>query len=105
MKRSTVRGFSLGPELHHVDGLPTLRALGDVKLHGLALLERFVARLLNGAVVDEDVLPRGALDEAIPFGVVKPFHRPLLFHTLLLLGFNALDLSRATGLILPVSPG
>jgi hypothetical protein len=53
----------LGGERAHVGGLGTLAALGDIELNGLAFFQP--ATFLDGADVDEHVVARLGLDEAI----------------------------------------
>jgi len=60
--------------------LEALGALQQVKLHGLTLVERAVAVLLDCGEVHEHIFPRGALDESIPFRPVEPLHCAFLSH-------------------------
>jgi hypothetical protein len=60
--------------------LEALGALQQVKLHGLTLVERAVAVLLDCGEVHEHIFPRGALDESIPFRPVEPLHCTFLSH-------------------------
>ncbi len=60
--------------------LEAFRALQQVKLHGLTLVERAVAVLLDCGEVHEHIFPRGALDESIPFRPVEPLYCTFLSH-------------------------
>jgi hypothetical protein len=77
------QGPPLGLDLHNVSGLKALWALAYRELHCLALTERPVAGVLNGAVVDENVAPGAALDEAETLGIVEPLDCTLFFHCIL----------------------
>src|SRR5262245_9053686 len=66
--------------LDDVGGLLSLRTLDDVKFHRLTLGEGAESASLDRRVVDEDVLLARPLDEAVPLGVVEPFHHPGLTH-------------------------
>src|SRR5438876_422742 len=69
-------------ELHANDvcRLESLRTLEQVKLHHLAFVQRAVAVLLDSGEMDENVLSRGPLDEAVAFGSIEPFHCSFLSH-------------------------
>jgi hypothetical protein len=70
--------FSL--ELYHVLGLGAFGALDHLKLHFLVFGQGTEAFALYGAVMHEDigaVIPR---DEAIAFGIVKPFYSARFLH-------------------------
>src|SRR5690606_26431934 len=58
-------------------GLRTLRALRDLELHPLAVVERLVAIHLNGREVNEDVFAAVHGDEAVTLLAVEPFDRAL----------------------------
>src|ERR1700688_4390232 len=60
--------------------LEALGALQQIKLHGLTLVERAVAVLLNSGEVHEYIFSRGALDESISLRPVKPLHCTFLSH-------------------------
>src|SRR5271169_1495683 len=60
--------------------LEAFGALQQIKLHGLALVERTVAVLLDRGEVHEYIFPRGALDESISFRPVEPLHCTFLSH-------------------------
>src|SRR6266571_1410382 len=81
--RLSLRGERL--DLVDVGRLESLRALGDLELDGLALLESLVPFALDGGEVDEDVRSILLLDESVPLAVIEPLHfspghwaRPLL---------------------------
>src|SRR5262249_39950336 len=63
--------------LANVGGLQPLGPLGDLELHLVTLRQTLEALGLDGAVVDEDILPALDLDEAIPLRVVEPLDRTL----------------------------
>jgi hypothetical protein len=60
--------------------LKAFGALEQVKLHGLTLVERAVAVLLDRGEVHEYIFHRGALDKSIPFRPVEPLHCTFLSH-------------------------
>ena len=62
------------PEADDCVRLGTFLALDDVKLHIVALFERFVSIQLNCRVVDEYIRPVFASDESVALGVVKPLN-------------------------------
>jgi len=65
------------------DDVSSLKALGafeEIKLHGLALVERAVPVLLDRGEMHEHILPRGALDKSITLRPVEPLHCSLLSH-------------------------
>ncbi len=66
----------------HVLGLQPLRALLDVELDLLALVQSSVTLRLNRGVVDEHVLTAVSLDEAVAFVVVEPLHYANFWHLL-----------------------
>ena len=68
----------------HVRRLESLWSLQKIELHGLALIQRAVAILLNGGKVDENVLSRGSLNKPIAFRPVEPLYCSLLSHKKLL---------------------
>src|SRR6267154_4282895 len=70
------------PELG-ADDVARLKAFGafeQIKLHGLTLVERAIAVLLNRGEMYENVLPRGALDKTISLRPVEPLYCSLLSH-------------------------
>jgi len=60
--------------------LEALGALQQIKLHGLTLVERAVAVLLNSGEVHEYIFSRGALDESISLRPIEPLHCTFLSH-------------------------
>src|ERR1017187_9224391 len=60
--------------------LKAFGAFEQIKLHGLTLVERAVAVLLNGGEMYENVFARGALDKAISLRPVEPLHCSFLSH-------------------------
>src|ERR687883_567247 len=64
-------GSGLATNVHR---LQSLRALGDVELHRLALGQRLEPLLLDGGVVNEDVLLTIPRDEPIPLRITEPLH-------------------------------
>ena len=63
--------------------VPRLEAFGafeQIELNGLTLVERAVAVLLNRGEMNEDIFPRGALDETVSLRPVKPLDCSLLSH-------------------------
>jgi hypothetical protein len=64
----------------YVAGLKAFGAFEQIELHGLTLVERAVAVLLNGGEVYENVFTRGALDETISLRPVEPLNSSLLSH-------------------------
>jgi hypothetical protein len=63
----------------YVGSLPSLGALYDVKLHGLAFLQALETTRVDCRVVHEDILTVLARDEPKAFRVIKPLHSTL-FH-------------------------
>ena len=61
--------------------LQALRALGDVELHRLALLQAFETTGLNGREMHENVFARLPANKAVTLGVVEPLYRSLFCHT------------------------
>src|SRR6266481_1149516 len=61
-------------ETRDLIGLGTLAALDDVEFNLITLFEALVALALDGAVVNEDVRPAVAAEEAIALCVVKPLY-------------------------------
>src|SRR5208283_4899338 len=64
----------------YVAGLKAFGAFEQIELHGLTLVERAIAVLLNGGEMYENILTRGALDETISLRPVEPLHSSLLSH-------------------------
>ena len=58
--------------------LGTLAALNDVEFDFVALFEALIALALNGTIVNEDVCPAFAAEEAVTFCVVEPFDGALV---------------------------
>jgi hypothetical protein len=50
------------------------------KFHGIAFVERFVAVLLYGGKVDEDIFAARPLNETVSFSSVEPLYDALFFH-------------------------
>src|SRR5262245_6166437 len=71
--------FETGPGLDGLDvrGLQALVALHDLERHALTLGQGAVALRLDRGVMDEDVIPVLALDEAVALLVRKPLHGAL----------------------------
>jgi hypothetical protein len=65
-------------ETRDLIGLGTLCPLDDVELDLIALFEALVALALDGAVVNEDVRPALAAEEAIALCVVEPLYGALV---------------------------
>jgi hypothetical protein len=90
---SDQRSQTLRRSLGYVCCLWSLLTLGDLELHRVTLLEALVALRGNRAVVNKDVWPIRASDEAITLSVIEPldgsfqtFHVPPSFRTSLLGG-------------------
>ena len=64
-------------ESDHVLGLRPPRPYFQVKLYRLAFPKCFESLVLDGGVVDENVLPLGLSDESITFGAVEPLYRSI----------------------------
>src|SRR4051794_34146751 len=81
--------------------LKALGALEQVKLDGLAFVERTISVLLDRGEVNENILSCGALDKSISFRPVKPLHCTFLSH-----GNNSFHQSRRMILQIPgLRPG
>jgi hypothetical protein len=63
--------------LGNVFSLKAFRPLLYLKLHKLAFVQRLVSIHLDGGEVNEDVLPRLALNEPKPLRGVEPFDHTL----------------------------
>ena len=90
------------------DDVRCLEALGafqQVKLHGLTLIERAVAVLLDGGEVHEYIFPRGALDKSIALRPVEPLDCTFLSHGKKLLSPIAKNCSPAFPIVAPVEWG
>jgi hypothetical protein len=61
-------------ETRDLIGLGALASLDDVEFHLIAFLETLIALALDGAVVNEDVSPALAAEEAITLCVVEPLY-------------------------------
>ena len=73
------------------DDVSSLKALGafeEIKLHGLALVERAVPVFLDRGEMYEHILPRGALDKPVSFCSIEPLYSALLSHGQLLSPLN-----------------
>jgi hypothetical protein len=64
----------------HVRRAQTLGSLSAFELNGLALVQGFIAVLLNGGKMNKDILSAGSLNEPVTFGSIEPLHYPLLLH-------------------------
>jgi hypothetical protein len=65
----------------HVCSLWAFGSLGDLELYLIAFLQALVSFSGYRAVVHENIRSTVASDEAIPFGIVEPFHRTIqTFH-------------------------
>ena len=71
-------------DANHVACLEALGPFQQVKLDGLAFVQGPVSILLNGGKMNENVLARGSLNEAISLRPVKPLYCSLLSHKKLL---------------------
>ena len=74
----TTADSSVG-DLRDVGGLGTFRALNDLKFDWVSFLQGAVTVTGDGGIVHKNVRSVIAADEAIPFGVIKPFHSSLHF--------------------------
>jgi hypothetical protein len=61
-----------------VRSLEAFGALRKIELDSLAFVQRPVSILLDGGIVDENILAGRALDESVTFSSVEPLHRTLL---------------------------
>jgi len=59
-------------------GLGAFGSLDDVELNLVTLFEAFVALALDGAVMNEDVSPAVAAEEAVTLCVVEPLYRAFI---------------------------
>jgi hypothetical protein len=64
----------------HVGGLEAFGSLGEVELDGFALIQAAISVLLDRRKMYEYILTRGALDESVTFGSVKPLDCPFFSH-------------------------
>ena len=64
----------------YVFSLQALRALRNVELHGLTLLQALETARLDRREVHKNILATLTADEAIAFGVVEPLHCSLFCH-------------------------
>jgi hypothetical protein len=73
--------YLLNPDLQNLNvvRLPALGALHNVKLHGLAFLQRAKAIRLDGGVVNENILTTLAAQKSKALRIVKPLYCSL-FH-------------------------
>jgi len=66
-------------DLRDVGGLGTFRALDNLKFDWVSFLQSTVTFTDDGGIMDKNVRPVIAPDEAVPFGIVKPFHGSVHF--------------------------
>src|SRR5215469_6937437 len=67
--------------LGHICSLRAFLTFGDLKLHLVPLLQAFVSLGTDRAVVNEDVRPIRAPDEAVSLGIIEPLDGSLqTFH-------------------------
>ena len=71
---------SLRLERADVLSLPAFWALGDVELHGLALLQALEAACLDRREVHKYIFASLPADKAVAFGIVKPLYCSLFCH-------------------------
>jgi len=64
----------------NIGGLEAFGAFQQIKFHGLALIERTVAILLNGGKMNEDILPGWTLNKTVTLRPVKPLHCAFFSH-------------------------
>jgi hypothetical protein len=64
----------------HVLSLQALRALGDVELHALALLQALEASRLDCRKMHKNIFAILTADKAIAFGVIEPLDCSLFCH-------------------------
>jgi hypothetical protein len=67
-----------GGIIHDFDGagLRAFHALLNLKFYALAFAEGTEASAIDSGIVDEDIVARCALDEAIAFGIIEPLDGP-----------------------------
>jgi hypothetical protein len=71
--------FVIGfPEARDLIRLGSFGSLDDVELDLIALLQALVPLALDGAVMNEDVCPAVAAEEAVALCIVKPFYGALI---------------------------
>ena len=71
--------FLIGfPETRDLIRLRSFGPLDDVELNLIALFEALVPLALDGTVVNEDVSPTVAAEEAVALCIVKPFYGALI---------------------------
>jgi hypothetical protein len=71
--------FLIGfPEARDLIRLRSFGPLDDVELNFIALFEALVPLALDGTVVNEDVCPAVAAEEAVALCIVKPFYGALI---------------------------
>ncbi len=71
----------------HADYVTRLEAFGalqQIEFHRFALIESAVTVLLDCGEMDEDILPRGALDKTVALRPIEPLYCTLLSHKELL---------------------
>jgi hypothetical protein len=59
-------------DARNVGCLEALGAFTKIELDGLSFIQRAVTVFLDGGIMDEDIFPRRALDEAVSFRSVEP---------------------------------
>jgi len=63
----------------HGTGGNVFRALDNLKFDWVSFLQSTVTFTDDGGIMDKNVRPVIAPDEAVPFGIVKPFHGSVHF--------------------------
>ena len=88
--------FQRNLELECLDvlGLPALRSLGHVELHGLTLLQAAETARLDRRKMHKNVFAILTADEAVTLGVIKPLYCSLFCHVGTSVPFNQFTLER-----------
>jgi hypothetical protein len=76
-------GNDTKPQLNDTGNVGCIQSFGALladELYGIAFIERFVAVLLNGGKVDEDIFAARPLNEPVSFGSVEPLYYALFLH-------------------------
>jgi hypothetical protein len=68
----------LGQPLRYIGSLRTFRTLDHFKSHALAFFQGFETISLNGAKVNENIVPVLPGNKSIPLLGIKPFYNPFL---------------------------
>ena len=92
----------------NVFSLPALGPLGDVELHGLALLQALETARLDRREVHKNIFAILTADEAVAFGVIEPLYCSLFCHVDTGVPFNRFTLERfgsSEGRLLAVKAG